>query len=98
MCILPDLVLLLHSLIQYLSTLSKTLNNSMGYLVFRSHSHRESMFRFVLVELLLVCSCLFIGTVTVLQVRVKEACFDLGAKGGEVFEVYYLVSGPISQF
>lgn len=40
-CMLLDLVLLSHSLIQSLSTLSKTLSNIMGCLFFRSHSHRE---------------------------------------------------------
>lgn len=45
------------------------------------------MFRFVLVELLLSWSSLFIDTVTVLQVHLKEMCFDLGAKGGEISKV-----------
>lgn len=56
------------------------------------------MFRFVLVELLLICSSLFIDTGMVLQVHLKKICFDLGAEGGEISKVYYLVSGPISQF
>lgn len=56
------------------------------------------MFRFILVEILLVCSFVFIDTVMVLQVHLKEMFFDLGAKGGGISKVYYLVSGPISQF
>lgn len=56
------------------------------------------MFRFVLLELLLICSSLLIDTVIILQVHLKEMCFDLEAKGSEISEVYYLVSGPISQF
>lgn len=55
------------------------------------------MFRFVLVGLLLVCSFVFIDTAMVLQVHLKEMFFDLGAKGGRISKVYYLVSGPISQ-
>lgn len=53
------------------------------------------MFKFVLVELLLVCSFVFIDMF--LQVHLKEMLFDLGAKGGGISKVYYLVSGPISQ-
>lgn len=57
------------------------------------------MFIFVLVDLLLFCSSLFIDTVMVLQIHLKEMCFDtFGAKGGEISKVYYLVSGSISQF
>jgi len=54
--------------------------------------------RFVLVELLLICSSFLIATVTILQAHLKEICFDLGAEGGEISKVYYLLSGPISQF
>lgn len=54
------------------------------------------MFGFVFVELLVICSSLF--TDTDLQVHLGEMCFDLGAKGGETSEVYYLVTGSISQF
>lgn len=42
------------------------------------------MFRFVFVELLLVCSSVFIDTVMVLQVHLKEMFFDLGANGGGI--------------
>lgn len=56
------------------------------------------MFIFILVELLLICSSLFIDTVTVLQVHLMEICLDLGIKGGEISEVYYLMSEPISKF
>lgn len=57
------------------------------------------MFIFVLVELLLFCSPLFLDTVMVLQIHLKDMCFDtFGPKGGEISKVYYLVSGSISQF
>lgn len=42
MCILSDLGLLSHSLIQHLRTLNKMLSNSIGYLLFRSYSLREN--------------------------------------------------------
>lgn len=54
------------------------------------------MFGFVLVELLMIRSSVFVDTD--LQVHLGEMCFDLGAKGGEISEVQYLVTGSILQF
>lgn len=75
------------------------MNNSMRFVFFSDLIPiGKTIFWFVLVEVLLVCSFVFIDTAMVLQVHLKEMFFDLGAKGGGISEVYYLVSRPISQF